>query len=464
MAEIQKIKSQLEITGAVLGPEDEGYEESLRGWSDLIYRRAAVVVRPTQAEDIARVIKYARRHSIDLAARGGAHSTSATSSTEGGILIDLGNGMTSVTVDLDAQTVTVQGGANWGNVAKEVGRYPLAVNSGTVSLVGVGGLALQGGYGYYTPQHGVVLDTILAAKVVTGTGEILTASPEENEDLFWAIRGAAMNVGVVCEITFQTYPQPNLIWYGMNTYAFHHVIRVAEALNASLFHSEGKAAAQCLIHLLPDDMKTPVISTVLFFNGSEEEAHQHFADLLKIEPIKSDMAMRPFAKTCTILDPLVQPGGRKMEIGFQMTLPPRPAFIKEIGETLFAKLKQKPDLAHSSIEIDYLDPSQICKVPVEATAFATRVRNLHATSMLQWTDSTKDEEFIKFGHEIRKMAEEELLAQGQKQTTTVSNFIDYTQENKLSPSEMFGENAERLLKVKAKYDPDNLFNKQNPIV
>ncbi|KAL4966502.1 FAD-binding oxidoreductase [Aspergillus stella-maris] len=464
MANIQRVKSELEIAGAVLGPDDEGYEEGLRGWSDLIYRRAAVVVRPIQAEDIARVVEYARKHSIDLAARGGAHSTSATSSTEGGMLIDLGKGMTRVTVNPDDQTVTVQGGATWGNVAKEVGKYPLSMNIGTVSLVGVGGLSLQGGYGYHTPQHGVVLDTILAAKVVTGAGEILTASPEENEDLFWAIRGAAMNVGVVCEITFQAYPQPNLIWYGMNSYAADDVMNVAEALNASLLHPQGRAAAHCFVHLLPDDMQTPVVSTVLFFNGAEEEAHEHFAPVLKIKPIKEDMEMRPFSETCTILDSMVQPGGRKMEIGFQITLPPRPAFVKNLCDAMIAKLRQEPDLAHSSVEIDYLDPSQICKVPVSATAFATRVRCLHATSMLQWSDASKDEEFIEFGHELRKMAEEELLGQGQKQTTTTSNFIDYTHENKLSPSEMFGENAERLLQVKAKYDPDNLFNKQNPIV
>ncbi|KAL4899809.1 hypothetical protein BDW74DRAFT_162760 [Aspergillus multicolor] len=372
--------------------------------------------------------------------------------------------MSRVIVEPDAQIVTVQGGATWRDVAREVGKYPLAVNLATVGQVGVGGLSLQGGYGYYTPQHGVVLDTILAAKVVTGTGEILTASPEENPDLFWAIRGAAMNVGAVYEITFQAYPQPGLVWYGMRTYAADKVLDVVEGLNAAIFHPRAKAAAQCFLHFDPEDLKTPVVSTVLLFDGSEKEAHEHFATLLKIEPMKDDMAMRPFSETCTILDPLVPPGGRKMEIGFQTALPPRPTFLKGILDVITAKLTEEPDLVHSSVEIDYFDPTQICKVPVSAAAFATRVRLLHATSMLQWSDASKDEEFINFGHSIRKMAEHELLSQGLKQTLTTSNFIDYTHENKLSPSEMFGENVDRLLQVKAKYDPDNLFNKQNPIV
>ncbi|KAL3472032.1 FAD binding domain protein [Aspergillus californicus] len=464
MVDVQQLASQLGIVGAVVGPGDEGFERSLRGWSDLIYRRAAVVVHPKEAGDIASTVNYARRHSMDLAIRGGGHSTSATSSTDGGILIDLGKEMTRVIVDPDARTVTVQGGATWGDVGREVGKYPLAVNGGTVSPVGVGGLSLQGGYGYYAPQHGVVLDTILAAKVVTGVGEIVTTSRTENPDLFWAIRGAGPNVGVVYEFTFQAYPQPNLIWYGMKSYSADEVLNVAEGLNAALFHARGKAAAQCLLQLSPEDLKTPIVSTVLFFDGSEEEAHEHFAALLKIKPIKDDMAMRPFSETCTILDPFVPPGGRKMEIGFQTPLPPRPAFIKEILNSITAKLAQEPDLVHSSVEIDYFDPAQICRVPVPAAAFATRVRLLHGTAMVQWSDTTRDEEFIAFGHSIREISKCELLSHGQKQGLTASNFIDYTHENKVSPSEMFGENADRLLQIKAKYDPANLFNKQNPII
>jgi FAD/FMN-containing dehydrogenase len=171
--------------------------------------------------------------------------------------------MTRVVVNPDTQTVIVQGGATWGDVSREVGRYPLAVNGGTVSMVGVGGLSLEGGYGYYAPQHGVTLDTIIAAKVVTGTGEIVSVSREENPDLFWAIRGAAPTVGVVYEFTFQAYPQPNPIWYGMRSFPASEVQSVAEALNTALFHPRGKAAAQCLLYLSPEDGKTSIVSTVL---------------------------------------------------------------------------------------------------------------------------------------------------------------------------------------------------------
>lgn len=364
---------------------------------------------------------------MDLAVRGGGHSSHATSSTEGGILIDLGKELTRVTVDADARTVTAQGGATWADVSRELRKYPLGVNGGTVSMVGVGGLSLRGGYGYFAPQHGVVLDTIVAAKVVTGHGEIMNASRTENPDLFWAIRGAGQNVGVAYELTFQAFAQPNMIWYGMRTYPASEAERVAEAVNEALFHPQGKAAAQYLLHLSPEDEKTPVVSTVLFFDGSEEQARAHFAGLLKLKCIKDEIRMTHASETNTALDPFVPPGGRKREIGFQLTLPPRPAFAAELLHHITPKLASEPDLAHSSVEIDFFDPTQICRVPVAETAFPTRYRLLHGTAMLQWTDASRDKDFIDWGDSIRKLAERELLSHGQKQQLTVSNFTGFTQ-------------------------------------
>ncbi|KAJ0421102.1 FAD binding domain protein [Aspergillus carlsbadensis] len=464
MPDSQQIKTQLDIQGAVLGPGDEGFEESLNSWSDTCYRRAAAVVRPTTANDLASTVQYAKNHSLDLAVRSGGHSTLATSSTAGGILIDLGKEMTRVIADPDTRTVTVQGGATWGDVRKEVGWHALAVNGGTVSMVGVGGLSLEDGYGYYAPQHGVTLDTILAAQVVTGTGEIMSASRDENPDLFWAVRGAAPTVGVVYELMLQAYAQPNPLWYGMRSYPARVVQRVVEALNAALVHPRGKAAAQCLLHLSPEDSRTPIVSTVLFFDGGKDEAQRHFAPLLGIECINNKMRMAPFSKINTVLDSFVPPGGWKDELGFQTTVPPRPAFAAKILDYIAARFTEEPDLAHSSVEIDFFDPTRICRVPVADAAFPTRVRLLHGTVMIQWTDASKDEQSLKLGKSIQMMAERELLRQGEEQCLTVSNFTGYNQETKLSPSEMFGQNARRLLDVKAKYDPANMFNKQNPIV
>jgi hypothetical protein len=336
--------------------------------------------------------------------------------------------MNRVSVDTSTQAVTVQGGATWADVARETAKYQLAVNGGTASQVGVGGLTLRGGFGFLTPQHGVTLDTVLAAKVVTGEGIELQVSNKEHSDLFWAIRGAGPNVAVVAEFKFQAYPQPNLVWSGLRIHASSEVSKVVEALHQALVHPQGRAAAQCILCLSPEDEKTLTVTTIIFFNGSEEEGRRHFAQLLEVECIKDDIKMRHYRETIGIWDRLAPPGGRKRELGIQMTLPPRLAFVSELMDKISDKLTTEPDLAKTDFEIDYLDPTQICRTPITETAFPTRVADLlHATLMLQWTDAAKDEDFLSWGRSIQKMCENELTNQGHKLAHTVSNYNGYTQ-------------------------------------
>ncbi|EAW19902.1 FAD-binding oxidoreductase [Aspergillus fischeri NRRL 181] len=459
----QQLRAQLDVHATVVFPGDQDWDDSVKRWSAIGFRRPGVVVLPTDVQGIARTVRYAKDHKLDLAVQGGGHSSNTASSTDGGILLNLGK-MNRVSVDTSTQTVTVQGGATWADVARETAKYQLAVNGGTTSQVGVGGLTLRGGFGFLTPQHGVTLDTLLAAKVVTAEGIELQVSTEEHPDLFWAIRGAGPNVAVVAEFTFQAYPQPNLVWSGLRIHPSSEVSKVVEALNQALVHPQGRAAAQCILCLSPEDERTPSVTTIIFFNGSEEEGRRHFAQLLEVECIKDDIKMRPYSETLGIWDRLAPPGDRKRELGIQMTLPPRLAFLSELMDKISDKLTKEPDLAKTDLEIDYLDPTQICRTPITETAFPTRLNSLlHATLMLQWTDADKDEDFLSWGQSIQKMCENELTSQGHKLAHTVSNYNGYTQEIKVAAADMFGVNAERLLHVKAKYDPANIFNKLNPL-
>ncbi|GFF62082.1 FAD binding domain protein [Aspergillus udagawae] len=462
MMAFQQLGAQVDGHATVVFPGGQDFDDSVKRWSAIGFRRPGVVVLPTDVQGIARTVRYAKDHQLDLAVQGGGHSSSTASSTDGGILMNLGR-MNRVSVNASTQTVTVQGGATWADVGRETAKYQLAVNGGTTGQVGVGGLTLRGGFGFLTPQHGVTLDTLLAAKVVTGEGIELQVSTKENSDLFWAIRGAGPNVAVVAEFKFQAYPQPNWVWSGLRIHASSEVLKVVEALNEALVHPQGKAAAQCILSLSPEDKRTPTVSTVIFFNGSEEEGRRHFARLLEVECIEDKIGMRPYSKTLTIWDRLAPPGGRKRELGIQMTLPPRLAFVSQLMDKISDKLIKEPDLGKTGLEIDYLDPTQICRTPITETAFPARVNLLHAALMLDWTDAAKDVDFLSWGQSIQKMCENELTKQGHKLAHTVSNFNGYTQEMKVAAADMFGVNADRLLHVKAKYDPANLFNKLNPL-
>jgi hypothetical protein len=130
--------------------------------------------------------------------------------------------------------------------------------------------------------------------------------------------------------------------------------KVVEALHQALVHPQGRAAAQCILCLSPEDEKTPTVTTIIFFNGSEEEGRRHFAQLLEVECIKDDIGMRPYRETIGIWDRLAPPGDRKRELGIQMTLPPRLAFVSELMDKISDKLTKEPDLAKTDLEIDLL--------------------------------------------------------------------------------------------------------------
>jgi FAD/FMN-containing dehydrogenase len=191
----------------ILVPGDARYEDSLKRWSASCVKPAAVVVQPSTASEASVAIRYAAANRVyPFAVRGGGHSTSGDCSSDGGMVLDLAR-MRSTSVDPIAQTITFGGGCTWEDVNGSLWEHGLATISGTVGDTGVGGLILGGGYGFLTGQHGLALDCLLSCEVVLASGEIVTANKDENADLFWALRGAGVNFGVVTTFVSQAYPQ-----------------------------------------------------------------------------------------------------------------------------------------------------------------------------------------------------------------------------------------------------------------
>jgi hypothetical protein len=370
-------------------------------------------------------VLFARDNRVDLAVKGGGHSTDASSSSDGGILIDLGS-MTRVSVNCLSSSVNAQGGALWKDVNDTAAQFNLAVVGGTASQTGVGGLTIRGGYGYLTPKYGLVLDNVISAKLVTAEGQILNVSSKEHSDLFWAIRGAGANVGVLAELSFQAHSQANMVWCGTMVFAREKLTEVVEALNGALLHPQGKAAAQCIFAVSPET-SVPVVTTVLFFNGPEEEGRMHFYSLVKLDCINMNMSMRPYAEANTILDDAMPPGGRKKIIGVKVAPPIRPEFAAELLEEVGRKLMAAPELASSCLEIDYFDLSKVCCVPVTETAFPSRTKNLNGALLLHWVDPNKDQDFIAWGEKIQTICETELRRAGHEPDKLVSTFFGYTQ-------------------------------------
>lgn len=240
-ADIDKLRGLLSGTSAhVRAPSDVDYDKSVDRWSKAAEKPAGVAIVPTSAQEVSTAIKYASEQGIDVAVKGGGHSTAGASSTNGGLLIDLGR-MRKVEVDTEKQQLHVQGGCLWLDVDEAAWKYGLATVGGTVADTGVGGLSLGGGYGHLSGGRGLVIDNTVSFTIVLANGEIKTTSKQDDPDLFWALNGvssfhnphlrhyddydrmsetymdhmlilrqAGQNFGVVTEFVLQAYPQKEM--------------------------------------------------------------------------------------------------------------------------------------------------------------------------------------------------------------------------------------------------------------
>jgi FAD/FMN-containing dehydrogenase len=199
-----------EMQGEVVRPSDRIYDDARHIYNGMIDKRPAMIARCDSTQDVVAALNFGRAHDLLVSVRGGGHSGPGLALCEGGLVIDL-SAMNGVQVDRDKRTATVQGGATWGRVDRATHAYGLATVSGVISTTGVGGLTLGGGHGYLAPKHGLTIDNLLDTEVVLADGRIVRANAGEHQDLFWALRGGGGNFGVVTSFTFRLHPVDRVI-------------------------------------------------------------------------------------------------------------------------------------------------------------------------------------------------------------------------------------------------------------
>ena len=191
--------------GDVLGPDHHDYDDARAVWNGSIDRRPRLIAQCSGTADVTAAVRFARDRDFEIAVRGGGHNVAGTAMCDGGIVIDL-SAMRAVSVDPVERTANVQGGALWGEVDHETQAHGLATTGGIVSHTGVGGLSLGGGIGWLMRKHGLTVDNLVQAEVVTAQGEIVVASASDHPDLFWALRGGGGNFGIVSTFRFALHP------------------------------------------------------------------------------------------------------------------------------------------------------------------------------------------------------------------------------------------------------------------
>jgi FAD/FMN-containing dehydrogenase len=202
-AVLNPFRSQLR--GELIGPEDPQYDSARKVYNGMIDKRPLLIVRSADVADVIAAVNFARENGLILAVRGGGHNGPGLGTCDGGLVIDLGR-MKGVRVEPASSTVRVEGGCVWGDVDHATHPFGLAVPCGFISTTGVGGLTLGGGVGYLTRRYGLTIDSLLGVDVVLADGRFVTASDKENSDLFWAVRGGGGNFGVVTSFLFKANP------------------------------------------------------------------------------------------------------------------------------------------------------------------------------------------------------------------------------------------------------------------
>jgi hypothetical protein len=193
------------LRGEVVGPDDPGYHPARAVFNGMIDRRPLAVIRSVDASEVVRCIAFARRHDLPLSVRGGGHSVAGNAVCDGAIMLDL-SGMKAVRVDPEKRTVRAEPGLTLGEFDRATQAFGLATTLGVVSMTGIAGLTLGGGLGWLNGRYGLACDNLISADVATADGRLLRASAEENEDLFWGIRGGGGNFGVVTSFEYQLHP------------------------------------------------------------------------------------------------------------------------------------------------------------------------------------------------------------------------------------------------------------------
>ena len=207
-ASIEEFKANLR--GQLIQPGDEDYDEACKIYNAMIERRPGMIARCADVGDVMAAVNLARENDVLVAIRGGGHNGPGLGTCDDGLVIDM-SAIKYTRVDPQASTVQVGGGCTWGDVDHATHAFGLATPSGIVSTTGVGGLTLGGGHGYLTCKYGLTIDNLLSADMVLADGSFVTVSAEENQDLFWAIRGGGGNFGVVTEFRFQLHPVHTIV-------------------------------------------------------------------------------------------------------------------------------------------------------------------------------------------------------------------------------------------------------------
>jgi FAD/FMN-containing dehydrogenase len=429
------------LRGAVLLSDDEGYETARRVWNGNVDRRPAVIVRCVNASDVQRAVNFAKERDLLVSIRGGGHSAPGYGTNDGGLVIDL-SAMKAISVDPASRTARAEGGVLWRDFDAATQAHGLATTGGTVSNTGIGGLTLGGGLGWLVGKHGLTIDNLISAEVVTADGRLCKASLVEHPDLFWALRGGGGNFGVVTAFEYELHPVGQVLG-GMVLYPLDQAAAVLRFYRDFCPTLPDEAEAYAALLTSPEGV--PVAALLLGYNGPIDEGERALAPARRFgTPLADMVAPMPYGVRQSMLDvPFAEHGLHRYW---------RSAFTEHISDALIDELvgaAAKFSSPLSSLILFYLHGAA-ARVPATKTAFSARRAQWDFDAIGQWADGSQSAMHIAWVRDTWSRVESHL-----KGSVYINHVAADDLPEKVRAS--FGDNYQRLRQLKGTFDPTNLF-------
>ena len=430
------------FSGVLLRPGESGYDDARRVHNGMIDRRPALIARCVGTADIADAVNFARTHGLDLAVRGGGHNVAGRAVCDGGLMLDLSL-MKGIHVDPVRRTARAQGGVTWREFNRETQAHGLATTGGVISTTGIAGLTLGGGLGWLMAKHGLAMDNLLSAELVTASGDILRSSKDENADLFWGLQGGGGNFGAVSWLEYRLHPVGK-VTSGLIAYPFQQardVLRFFREITSTGLPDD-LAIFGALLHA-PDGAQIAVI--IACHCGPLGEAEAALQPIKKFgTPIMDAIGPTSYEATNTMLDAGFPRGALNYwKSNFMMEL------SDQAIDTLISQFASCPS-PMSGLLLEHIHGAAT-RVGVGETAFPHRREGYNFLVVSEWLDPAENGRNIAWARESYDVM---------RPCFTPGRYVNYLgdDDGEDAVAAAYGPNYQRLRTLKAKYDPTNLFH------
>jgi FAD/FMN-containing dehydrogenase len=441
-----------DLSGSVVGPEDPAYETARRIWNAVIDKRPALIVRATSAEDVARVVAFARSEGRPIAVRGGAHSAAGFSTCDDGIVIDLAE-LNEVQVDVESRRAFAGGGTLWKHFDAATQQHGLATTGGLVSSTGVGGFTLGGGVGNLVRKYGLACDNLRSVELVAADGSVVQASESQNSELFWAVRGGGGNFGIVTKFEFALHPVGPVVLGGPIFYPGEQAVQVLSGWRNQLQTMPDELST--LVNLctappapfIPEEWHNKkIVVLAACWAGKPAEGEDAVRPLRTLGmPITDLLGPMPYVDLQQLVDPLWEAGAANYFTS---------AFLEQLPDEAIETLaKYHQDSAHLPVQVElhiHQLGGAVARVPASSTAFTDRSSPLLLNCAARTADPADIPEHIAWA----RAARDAMATYGNGGVYV--NFMGEGGEVNRSasyPPDIYT----RLQSVKRQYDPSNVF-------